>query len=98
VTATSPLRGPKSYRRRRLRRRSLLGAPRMLRGRPSGPKGAAHRAARDSPSGAALDPGDRCGPWDQEQQAGPGLPPRCAQRANPAGGGPPGASRTSDTR
>jgi hypothetical protein len=23
---------------------------------------------------AALDPGDRCGPWDQEERAGPGLP------------------------
>jgi hypothetical protein len=29
----------------------LPGAPRRLRGRPSGPKGAPHRAARDSPSG-----------------------------------------------
>ena len=39
------------HRRRRLRRRSFPGAPRRLRGRPSGPKGAAHRAARDSPAG-----------------------------------------------
>jgi len=59
------------------------GAPRRLRGRPSGPKGAPHRAARDSPSGAALDPGDHCDPWDQEERAGPGLPPRCARRATP---------------
>ena len=33
---------------------------------------------------AALDPGDHCGPWGQEQRAGPGLPPRRARRANPA--------------
>ena len=33
---------------------------------------------------AALDPGDHCGPWGQEERAGPGLPPRCARRANPA--------------
>lgn len=39
------------HRRRRLRRRSPPGAPRTLRGRPSGPKGAPHRAARDSPAG-----------------------------------------------
>ena len=32
----------------------------------------------------AVDPGDRCGPWEQEERAGPGLPPRCARRANPA--------------
>jgi hypothetical protein len=32
---------------------------------------------------AALDPGDLCGPLGQEERAGPGLPPRCARRANP---------------
>jgi hypothetical protein len=37
--------------RRRLRRRSFPGAPRRVRGRPSGLQGAAHRAARDSPAG-----------------------------------------------
>ena len=36
-----------------------------------------------APCGAALDPGDHCGPWEQEKRAGPGLPPRCARRANP---------------
>ena len=43
---------------------------------------------------AALDPGDHCGPWEQEERAGPGLPPRCARRANPGGGGPQEPSRT----
>ena len=33
---------------------------------------------------AALDPGDHCGPWDQEERAGPGLPRQRARRANPA--------------
>ena len=28
---------------------------------------------------AALDPGDHCGPWGQEQGAGQGLPPREAR-------------------
>ena len=30
---------------------------------------------------AALDPGDHCGPWDQEERAGPGLPPANARGA-----------------
>jgi hypothetical protein len=83
VTATSPLRGPEEHRRRRLRRRSFPGAPRRLRGRPSGLKGAPHRAARDNPSGAAPDPGDHCGPWGQEERAGPGLPRQRAARKPP---------------
>ena len=33
---------------------------------------------------AALDPGDLCNPWRQEERAGPGLPPPDARRANPA--------------
>ena len=70
---TSPLRGPKSPEGGGFAAAHFLGAPRRLRGRPSGPKGAAHRAARDSPA-AALDPGDHCGPWGQEERAGPGLP------------------------
>ena len=50
MTMTSPLRGPQEHRRRRLRRRSSSGTPRMLRGRPSGLNGASHRAARDAPA------------------------------------------------
>ena len=61
------------HRRRRLRRRS----PPALR-----------IALRATALRAALDPGDHCGPWNQEEQAGPGLPPRCARRANPCNGGP----------
>ena len=47
-------------------------------------KGAARRYA--TALRAALDPGDHCGPWDQEERAGPGPPPRYARRANPRGG------------
>ena len=64
-------------RRRRLRRRSSSGTPRRVRGRPSGPKTATHRLRRRPAAG--LDPGDHCGPWGQEERAGPGLPP--ARRA-----------------
>ena len=46
---------------------------------------------------AALDPGDHCGPWGQEERAGPGLPPRCARRANPGGGGPREQAERQDT-
>ena len=63
-----------------LARRACYGAappaPRVLR-----------IALRATALRAAPDPGDHCGPWGQEERAGPGLPPRCARRANPAAGG-----------
>ena len=80
---TSPLRGPKSPKgggfaaAHFLARRAGYGAappaPRVLR-----------IALRATALRAALDPGDHCGPRGQEERAGPGLPPRCARRANPA--------------
>jgi len=45
----------------------------------------------------AADPGDHCGPWGQEERAGPGLPPRCARRAQPRGGGPQEPAERQDT-
>ena len=82
----SPLRGPKSAEgggfaaAHFLARRACYGAappaPRVLR-----------IALRATALRAALDPGDHCGPWGQEERAGPGLPPRCARRANPAAAG-----------
>ena len=51
------------HRRRRLRRRSSPGAPRRLRGRPSGLQGAAHRAGARQPCGL---------PWTPETTAAPG--------------------------
>ena len=56
-----------------LRRRSPPGAPRTLRGRPPAPR-VLRIALRATALRAALDPGDHCGPWDQEQRAG-GLGP-----------------------
>ena len=41
---------------------------------------------RDGPAGLPLDPVDHCGPWGQEERAGPGLP-RAARRAKPRSGG-----------
>jgi len=79
----SPLRGPRSSEgggfaaAHFLARRAGYGAappaPRVLR-----------IALRATALRAAPDPGDRCGPWEQEKRAGPGLPPRGARRANPA--------------
>ena len=43
---------------------------------------------------AALDPGDHCGPWEQEERAGPGLPPALRAARKPGGGGPQEPSRT----
>ena len=82
MTATSPLRGPKSiegggfaaahFRARRAGYGAAPPASRVLR-----------IALRATALRAALDPGDRCGPWGQEERAGPGLPPRYARRETP---------------
>jgi hypothetical protein len=95
VTAASPLRGPKSiegggfaaadFRARRACYGAAPPAPRVLR-----------IALRATALRAALDPGDHCGPWDQEQRAGPGLPPRYARRAKPRGDEAPDAAETAE--
>jgi hypothetical protein len=47
---------------------------------------------------AALDPGDHCGPWDQEERAGPGLPPVTrAARKPPRWRAPNGSGRQGNT-
>ena len=92
MTMTSPLRGPQStegggfaaahFPARRAGYGAAPPASRVLR-----------IALRATALRAALDPGDHCGPWDQEERAGPGLPRRCARRANPAVAGHPDARR-----
>ena len=72
--------------RRRLRRRSPSGAPRRLRGRSSGLQ-VLRIALRAIALRAALDPGDHCGPWEQEQRAGPGLPRPARGAQTPRDGG-----------
>ena len=86
MTMASPAARPGSYRRRRLRRRSFPGAPRRVRGRPSGLQGAAHRAGARQPCGL---------PWTPETAAAPGRRnsgqaqacPANARRAQPRSGG-----------
>ena len=79
----SPLREPKSTEgggfaaAHFLARRACYGAappaPRVLR-----------IALRATALRAALDPGDHCGPWDQEERAGPGLPRHARGTQTPA--------------
>ena len=82
----SPLREPKSTEgggfaaAHFLARRACYGAappaPRVLR-----------IALRATALRAALDPGDHCGPWGQEERAGPGLPRALRAARKPGGGG-----------
>ena len=58
------------------------GAPRSVRGRPSGLQAAAHRCATALRAG--LDPGDHCGPWAAATRARPkGLPPAAHDTPQP---------------
>ncbi len=92
----SPLRGPKSaegggfaaahFRARRACYGAAPPASRVLR-----------IALRATALRAALDPGDHCGPWDQEERAGPGLPPALRAAHKPGGGGPHEPAERQDT-
>src|SRR6266516_4020889 len=87
MTMTSPLRGPKSPKgggfaaTHFLARHACYGAAppaiRVLR-----------IALRATALRAALDPGDHCGPWEQEERAGPGLPPALRAARKPGSRGP----------
>ena len=82
MTMTSPLRGTESTKgggfaaAHFLARRAGYGAAppasRVLR-----------IALRATALRAALDPGDHCGPWEQEERAGQACPRQHARRANP---------------
>ena len=84
MTAASPLRGPKSMEGGGFAAAHLPGAPRRLRGRFSGLKGAS-RFLRKWPA-ATLDPGDLGGPWGRKSGQAQGLPRPGARRAGLAGG------------
>ena len=79
----SPLRGPENPGRRRLRRRSL---PVRRAGYGAAPPASRvlRIALRATALRAALDPGDHCGPWGQEERAGQACPRLHARRENPA--------------
>ncbi len=79
---TSPLRGPQAQKE--------AASPPLIFRHAAHATGAAPPAStvlriplRGTRLRRAVDPGDRCGPWEQEERAGPGLPPRCARRAKP---------------
>ena len=63
MTVAGPLRGPKGTEGGGFAAAHLPGAPRSVRGRPSGLQGAAHRAGARQPCGL---------PWTPETAAAPG--------------------------
>jgi hypothetical protein len=87
MTMTSPLRGPRSP-----EGGGFAAAHLPARRAGYGPAPPASRvlclALRATALRAALDPGDHCGPWGQEERAGPGLAPALRAARKPGGGGP----------
>ena len=53
---------------------AVLAAPAKRTGPPPRPQGCCASRWRATALRAALDPGDPCGPWEQEQRAGSSLP------------------------
>jgi hypothetical protein len=79
----SPLRGPNSAEGGGFAAAHLLARRAGYGAAPPAPR-VLCIALRATALRAALDPGDHCGPWGQEERAGPGLPRPRARRANPA--------------
>ena len=96
MTVTSPLRGPKSSEGGGFAATHFPGAPRRVRGRPSGLQGAAHRAGARQPCGL---------PWTPETTAAPGARksgqaqacPALRAARKPGGGGPQEQAGRQDT-
>ena len=81
ITMASPLRGPNSPQKEAASPPLIFWHAAQGTGPPLRPQGCFASRWRATALRAALDPGDHCGPWGQEERAGPGLPPRCARRA-----------------
>jgi len=84
VTVTSPLRGPHKHKKEAASPPLISQAGRAGYGAAPPASRVLRIALRATALRAALDPGDHCGPWEQEQRAGPGLPRQLARHANPA--------------
>ena len=93
---TSPLRGAQEHRRRRLRRRSSPVRAAQGTGPPLRPPGCCASRWRATALRAALDPGDHCGPWGQEERQAQACP-RAARGAQPRGGRPQDQAERQDT-
>ena len=72
MSAAGPLRGPGKGGGCAA---AVLVAPAKGTGPPPRPQGCFRIALRATALRAALDPGDPCGPWEQEKRADQGLPP-----------------------
>jgi len=81
---TSPLRGAQEHRRRRLRRRSSPVRAAQGTGPPLRPPGCCASRWRAAALRAALDPGDHCGPWGQEERQAQACPRAARGAQNPA--------------
>ena len=81
---TSPLRGAQEHRRRRLRRRSSPVRAAQGTGPPLRPPGCCASRWRATALRAALDPGDHCGPWGQEERQAQACPRAARGTQNPA--------------
>jgi hypothetical protein len=81
---TSPLRGPHKHKKEAASPPLISQAGRAGYGAAPPASRVLRIALRATALRAALDPGDHCGPWGQEQRAGPGLARQLARHANPA--------------
>jgi hypothetical protein len=97
VTVTSPLRGPKSPEGGGFAAADPSGAPRRVRGRPSGPQGAPHRAGARQPCGLPLTPETAAAPGTRKNGQAQACP-RAARGAQTRQWRATGASRTSGHR
>jgi hypothetical protein len=98
MTMTSPLRGPKSPEGGGFAAAHLLARRAGYGAAPPAPR-VLCIALRATALRAALDPGDHCGPWGQEERAGPRPAPALRAARKPRGGGAhrlPGRQGTSE--
>ena len=81
---TSPLRGPKSTEKEAASPPLIPGRAAQGTGPPLRPPGCCASRWRATALRAALDPGDRCGPWGQEERQAQPCPRAARGAQNPA--------------
>ena len=85
------------HRRRRLRRRSSSGTPRMLRGRPSGLNGCFASRCAGRACGAPLTPETAAAPGSRKSGQAQACPRAARGAQTPGGGGPQEPAGRQDT-
>jgi len=97
MTMTSPLRGPKSPEGGGFAAADPSGAPRRVRGRPSGLQGAAHRAGARQPCGLPWPPETAAAPGARKSGQAQACPALARGAQTPGGGGPREQAERQDT-